>query len=66
MPKTNNGDTPLHLATLRDASATAELLLAQGADVDAKTNNGDTPLHLATLGNASATAEVLRRYGARE
>ena len=57
---------PLHVAAWNDASATAEVLLKQGAKVNAKDTKGRTPLHLAAEKNASATAEVLRRYGSRK
>ncbi|TDJ67455.1 MAG: ankyrin repeat domain-containing protein [Proteobacteria bacterium] len=31
-------------------TATAELLIAKGANVNAKNDNGDTPLHAAAIG----------------
>lgn len=39
-----DGDTPLHLACIEGEEEIAELLIASGADVDAKNNTGDTPL----------------------
>ena len=56
--------TPLHAAAQKDASATAEVLLQQGANVNAKNNKGFTPLHATALADASATAEVLLQQGA--
>ncbi|HEY3188153.1 MAG TPA: ankyrin repeat domain-containing protein, partial [Solirubrobacteraceae bacterium] len=38
---------PLHLACIHRHVEIAELLIARGADVDAKSGAGDTPLHLA-------------------
>jgi ankyrin repeat protein len=44
----------------------AELLLANGANVNAKANNGDTPLGLAVFnGGFKNMAELLRQHGAR-
>ena len=47
-----------------NASATAEVLLKAGADVNAKTNDGFTPLHVAAGKNDFTTAEVLLKMGA--
>lgn len=41
------GETPLHMAAKNGCSKAAELLLANGAFIEAKANNGMTPLHLA-------------------
>ncbi|HSN91891.1 MAG TPA: ankyrin repeat domain-containing protein [Anaeromyxobacteraceae bacterium] len=44
-----------------------ELLLADGADIQAATNRGDTPLHLAaSLGNADVVRVLLARGADRE
>ena len=48
------GDAPLHLAARFDCAATAEVLLANGADVRAREFFRYTPLH---------TAAMLRRRG---
>ena len=61
-----NSSTPLHAAALNNNHRAAELLLKQGADVNAKDNDGQTPLRIATLNKAAETAEVLRRYDGRE
>ncbi|MBI5550858.1 MAG: ankyrin repeat domain-containing protein [Desulfobacterales bacterium] len=46
--------------------AIVELLLASGADVQAKDQEGQTALSLATRNNLPAIAEVLRKAGAKE
>ena len=56
--------TPLHAAALADARQTAEVLLQNGADINAKAKNGTTPLHDAALADARETAEVLFQNGA--
>ena len=58
------GDTALHKAAQRGGSATAELLLKHGADVNAKNRDGLTPLHDAAWKKAFSTAELLLRHGA--
>lgn len=61
-----NSSTPLHVAALNNNRRAAELLLKQGADVNAKDNYGQTPLRIAIVYKATETVEVLRRYGGRE
>ena len=56
--------TPLHAAALANARQTAEVLLQNGADINAKAKDGTTPLHAAALANARQTAEVLLQNGA--
>jgi len=41
------GCTPLHLSALGNKLSSAELLVAQGANVNTQDNNGNTPLHFA-------------------
>jgi ankyrin repeat domain-containing protein 50 len=43
------GVTPLHCAAFRGNEAMLELLLDNGADINAQTKDGDTALHLATV-----------------
>jgi ankyrin repeat protein len=43
MPFANIGVTPLHIAQNQEVAA---LLIAKGADVNAKTDKGNTPLHM--------------------
>ena len=56
--------TPLHAAALANARETAEVLLQNGADINAKDDEGATSLHFAALANARETAEVLLQNGA--
>jgi len=42
--KTKTGWTPLHNAATQDDKEIAELLIAKGADVNAKDDDGETPL----------------------
>ena len=67
-----NGQTPLHLASLRRSPNTVALLLKFGAEVDAKDNDNMTPLDLALTGSmhrqydvgCSMVAQVLLEHGA--
>lgn len=43
-----------------------ELLLAKGAEVNAKDNKGVTPLHEAMIEGRNEVAELLRQYGGHE
>ena len=51
--------TPLHNAALAGKPDVAEVLVAGGADVNAKSDLKETPLHLATLGKHKAIVELL-------
>ena len=61
--KTRSGDTPLHHAARNSNYITAEVLLKNGADVNAKNESGDTPLHWAEKGNMK---HLLRLHGEKE
>ena len=56
--------TPLHNAALGNAREAADLLIARGADVNAKRKYGWTPLHHATWKNAREATGLLIARGA--
>jgi ankyrin repeat protein len=77
--KTDEGWTPLHTACWKmnqpwradyeNAKAVVEMLVANGADVNAKTKNGRTPMSLLKWGGREEneqTVELLRKHGAKE
>jgi len=53
--------TPLHAAAIRNHKEIAQLLIAKGADVNAKNKYGGTPLHYAAT---KEIAELLIAKGA--
>ena len=57
--------TPFHYAALWGHKEIAELLLAKGADVNAKANDGKTPLDWAIEKNRTETADLLRKHGGK-
>jgi ankyrin repeat protein len=62
--KSSKGGTPLHWAAAGGHKDVAELLLANGADVDAKDDNGVTPLYTAATKGYKGVAELLLANGA--
>ena len=56
--------TPLHAAALSNACEVAEVLLKNGAKVNADDYDDRTPLHYAALANACEVVEVLIQNGA--
>jgi ankyrin repeat protein len=59
------GWTPLHVAALFGSAGSAEVLMAAGADPDARTDPGtSTPLHIAAGYGQVNVAEVLLQTGA--
>jgi ankyrin repeat protein len=57
--------TPLHQAASSGAKDVVELLIAKGADVNAKANNGETPLHRAAEGGRKDAAKLLLAHGSK-
>jgi len=57
--------SPLHWAVERGRKETAELLIAKGADVNAKNDVGQTPLDRANWRNHAETADLLRKHGGK-
>ena len=69
------GDTALHGAVLAAMDSVVELLVARGADVNARNKDDETPLDIANgfgtiraghRGNSESTAALLRSFGALE
>jgi len=60
-----HGWTPLHWAAIDGHKEVAELLIAKGADVNAKSGSGDTPLDYAIMRNRTETANLLRKHGGK-
>lgn len=62
----DDGWTPLHLASFFGHAKAAELLLAHDADVTARSRNstGNTPLHAALAANRKMVAGLLVGHGA--
>jgi len=75
--KNENGMTPLFGAAFNGHKEVAELLIAAGADVNAKDVDGETPLDWAIRGSTKAmpesahprhhheTADLLRKHGGK-
>ena len=67
--KTGDGTTPLHNAAIYGHNEVAELLIANGASVNAiivsGRNQGKTPLDLAIWRKKTETADLIRKHGGR-
>ena len=64
MDAKTSGETPLHWAARFGQSQVAELLIAEGADVNAKNVVGQTPLHWAAMAGHKEIIELLIAAGA--
>ena len=63
--KNRGGYTPLHSAAYYGQKEVAELLIAEGANVNVKRDNGETPLDAAIINNKTETADLLRKHGGK-
>ena len=64
MARDKDGYTPLHRAVWQDTAEIVQLLIAAGADVNARTETGSTPLHSAAQLGTAETIEALIAAGA--
>jgi len=62
--KTEEGKSPLHMATGWGQVEIVEYLLSVGADITARNNNGGTPIHVAGSRNQPECAKILVANGA--
>ncbi len=58
------GSTPLHLAAMNPELSALKVLLAAGADPNARDSEGATPLHMAAYASRPAHARLLLEAGA--
>ena len=63
--KSENNQTPLHVASLSGKTEVCRLLLDADADLQCTDSDGDTPLHLASLSGHLETVQLLVTRGAR-
>ena len=62
--RTIHGSTPLHAAAFDGFSNVADLLIQNGAEIDAKSNTKDTPLMMALANMSFKTIKCLSKLGA--
>jgi ankyrin repeat protein len=62
----NNEMTPLHLAAQLGSKEIAEILIFNGANVNAKTKSGTTPLHAAAREGHKEIENLLIKHGGHE
>lgn len=61
--RTQQGSTPLHLAATNPDLGPLKVLIAAGADVNARDNDGLTPLHMTAYTQSGKQAELLLQAG---
>ena len=57
-----NGDIPLHLSTARGQVEVAQLLIGNGADLNAQNDEGSAPLHRASEVASNGNPDVVRLF----
>ncbi|WP_028330877.1 ankyrin repeat domain-containing protein [Brachyspira alvinipulli] len=62
----NRDNTPLHWAAMKDKKDTIQLLMENGADIEAKDADGWTPLHYAAAFSSVDTVQTLVDLGANK
>jgi ankyrin repeat protein len=63
--KDEKGKTTSHYAAVNGRKVIVELLIAEGADVNAKDEEGKTPLDATSVYNKKETADLLRKHGGK-
>lgn len=59
-----SGDTPLHIAAIRNDAAVALALVRAGAPINQRGEHGYTPLHEAMEQGSTEVAQLLLQHGA--
>ncbi|MCK4786554.1 MAG: ankyrin repeat domain-containing protein [Desulfobacteraceae bacterium] len=62
--RTDEGDTPLLVATVMNNEELTKFLLEKGANANVKNEKGDTPLHIALTNDHENIAQILLDHGA--
>ena len=60
-----DGWTFLHHAAYQGTREAVEMLIARGADVNARVKDGPTPLRVARTAGRESIVEILRKHGAK-
>ena len=61
--KNKDGDTPVHIAAIKDLGKIMELLIEFGGEVNIKNNHQRTALNLATASKARSVLKVIENSG---
>ena len=62
----NPSETPLHTAVRNGLIETVQMLLREGANIDAKKSSGETSFHVATTGHNKTPLHLAVTYGNKE